>query len=915
VKDTTYKADEDGQLQAADRDKWRHDALEYMRKARMDDQELQRVEKVKRQSRLQRVAAYRHLKQIDAQLRATLAGGEGLGTFRPQTEVEKERRIPLEQLPLLVLTEDEHSVNMAAQWYLLYVKRLRMATWPDPWHRLWNDCMEGVKAAGFNLIIQLTTLCMNLPYGPWEGQKFFHEVAEAGADLLQLVDAEDPLLLDLAPQIAAELKASGDFGDGQKEWMVQQLRDASFLNKKGAHISPTRWFDWNSHFATWAEEWSLRYMCLVFLGLQVGYLQRQSAKACILALRRRLHKGSGGSKSTKQGQTEVQQVRDRCANGLHISCIIHGDKSIYHYGMMIHYSTKALTRWYSKWNAECRSRAGCLKMHVEMGLGLESFTAVGAILSWITDASAMMECGFFYEELVNSPSRFAGLTLQHDLVAQQDEHAEKLDKLQWSLVGQRVGSLNRLIRLPPRSFAMLLVSKAEAKEWALKELKRQWFAYQAAKEYTTPFWKQLVQRSPFNWELNLDVVGCLVDNKWQATPELLAWLTKVRSELGSTCPVEVAFQKNRRAESQRPDKVVGPISCWQNPVRSQLLSADFGFREVDMEAVPENPSASSSRIPATMFSSPTSRQSMNFKDIVGKGLPKHPSFSPNSSRQLVEDLQLTVYLHEHALMEEGCRAWRSKVMVPGLVVYSKTLYPGRVVSSLGAYSTCCCLWPAQRVAVGSHCNAGMFRAIELNSMADLVWAPVLDFKQWQVLGTTAISPIHMYLLNAKTMPRPALDTMRLQADRRPKPLLEVAAAKAFWRLNADLIDKLLAEEVGVTVEKGTRFPERVLLLVQKVLGCSREEGAEILEARSVSAVVADGAEELLASDECQAMMNKDEQQEMDKFLEGEAKTRAGAEDFATLVRSVRVSSASKAKKTRKPVAWPTGEREPLMRST
>ena len=113
--------------------------------------------------------------------------------------------------------------------------------------------------------------------------------------------------------------------------------------------------------------------------------------------------------------------------------------------------------------------------------------------------------------------------------------------------------------------------------------------YQAAKEYTAPFWKQLVQRSPFNWELNLDVVGYLVDSGWQATAELLTWLEKVHSELGSTCPVEVSFQKNRMAESQRPGKVVGSMSCWQNPIRSQLLSADFSFREVDVEAVPENP--------------------------------------------------------------------------------------------------------------------------------------------------------------------------------------------------------------------------------------------------------------------------------------------------------------------------------------
>ena len=62
-------------------------------------------------------------------------------------------------------------------------------------------------------------------------------------------------------------------------------------------------------------------------------------------------------------------------------------------------------------------------------------------------------------------------------MTQQGEHAEKLDKLQWSLVGQRIGSLNRLIRLPPRSFAMLLVGKADTRKWAIKELRMQWVAY------------------------------------------------------------------------------------------------------------------------------------------------------------------------------------------------------------------------------------------------------------------------------------------------------------------------------------------------------------------------------------------------------------------------------------------------------
>ena len=131
---------------------------------------------------------------------------------------------------------------------MLYVtvERLRFATWPDPWHKLWNDCV-GVKAPTSSSSSPRPVICF---MGLGKRRRFSRRWPRRRLICLSTVDAEDALLMDLAPDIAAELKAIADSGDGQKQRMVQQLRVASSLEKRGAHISPTRRFDWDSHVAT-----------------------------------------------------------------------------------------------------------------------------------------------------------------------------------------------------------------------------------------------------------------------------------------------------------------------------------------------------------------------------------------------------------------------------------------------------------------------------------------------------------------------------------------------------------------------------------------------------------------------------------------------------------------------------------------
>ena len=53
----------------------------------------------------------------------------------------------------------------------------------DPSHGVWNDVKVVLKECGFWLFIQLTTIAMNLPYGPWEDARWFECIKAAVVEI------------------------------------------------------------------------------------------------------------------------------------------------------------------------------------------------------------------------------------------------------------------------------------------------------------------------------------------------------------------------------------------------------------------------------------------------------------------------------------------------------------------------------------------------------------------------------------------------------------------------------------------------------------------------------------------------------------------------------------------------------------
>lgn len=535
-----------------------------------------------------------------------------------------------------------------------------------------------------------------------------------------------------------------------------------------------------------------------------------------------------------------------------------------------------------------------------MATGKGHLSAVRAVFAFVASPAQMMECGFLVEELC-SP-KYKGYELDSGIVGSQNELAEKLHRLQTELAAQRMGSLARVWSQPPMSFAALL-GPPRMRDWCLAKLRDLWTAFKEAKKLDTPFWQQLVKRSPFQWEVNKLVMLELERKNWVLDPSLQSALTRIFSDFGSTCPVETSFQKTRRCESERPDKHLTGLQCWMKPVFADVLQKDFSFHSVSMESVPEQPSKTKARIPRAFFKSSAKRQSVPCRSLVGKGRTPHPSFSAGSSRVLAEEMELLHFLHTRGLMARAALSWRSKIMQPGMLVYNRALKKDKVFMSFGAYSCCACLWPAKRVVTEKPNSVATYVLEAIETVDELLWAPVLEFKDWTVLECPPVSPMHFFLKNGRKPITTWPQSFRVQVEDRPQPLLRVAAKRAFWRLPAEFIDRLIADEYALELPPKTTFPRRLLAVIEAVLECTPLEATNILEQRCTAADLVENCAEIMESEEVQNMMNKDDLKDHQKDVENQVKFAEKCAFFAEEIKNRRQELGHEPSRTRKMVRF------------
>ena len=125
-----------------------------------------------------RLASFQCLRSLDNALR--IGRGAGLAAFLPAAPGSD---APLPRRPLLTWHFDQASTNMAGAMFLAYHVKLRILPVMDIFHREWNDVSLAAQRAGCWSAVLLSSLAMNVPFGPWDGCGWWEKLKEGACDL------------------------------------------------------------------------------------------------------------------------------------------------------------------------------------------------------------------------------------------------------------------------------------------------------------------------------------------------------------------------------------------------------------------------------------------------------------------------------------------------------------------------------------------------------------------------------------------------------------------------------------------------------------------------------------------------------------------------------------------------------------
>lgn len=173
--------------------------------------------------------------------------------------------------PVLSLTHDRASNNLAAVNFMKHELHMRLVTQSDPFHDTWNDvrlALQGAKA--WNIVLG-TGHVFNVLCGPWGSSAFFRQAQSMCEEHTQTMAATDELYCHLYPDFARDMRLPGD-SDSQehKRAVLAVLADSDVFKKNPNKVALSRWLAWFERFDSFGRTGSTMLLALLLIGLHTG---------------------------------------------------------------------------------------------------------------------------------------------------------------------------------------------------------------------------------------------------------------------------------------------------------------------------------------------------------------------------------------------------------------------------------------------------------------------------------------------------------------------------------------------------------------------------------------------------------------------------------------------------------------------
>eukprot|EP00971_Amphidinium_carterae_P253115 5025348-Amphidinium_carterae.3 len=458
----------------------------------------------------------------------------------------------------LIMWCDQGPLNMCAGSFMLRKQKLNVMLQRDEYHRYHNDFHNALQSSQLYSRYVESLAFLNINYGPWSSAVFFNEVLGACECASSCLDPQDSLLLLMWPRIledGASLDGAGgiegfeDSESGRKEWLLSLPSRAS-IRRKGMKTSTSRWFSWTGAFNDMDREYHSKLFGLAVVGLTKGWLKSKEDlfKPASREQRGQKRKAEedelGGSASAAtssksnswaEARKELQDMRQRCHNSLHLACQLMADIDMLRSCRIIH--LMSLDAW-SDFNRMVQSMRGpdaVVRQRLQWRAGAWC-DPLCACLERCRDVTALRRCGMDGRN-----------EMLRDVA---DSWAGTAGRLQVAWIAERSGSmLPHLAGYPERCVGLL--GNVDLMHETMHEVKGITACYAEAVHCTIPEVQELVRRHPWQDNFMKLVVAYLSKTEFSSVdPALEELLHLAFGGFGQSRMMEEINQRLRDAETR-----------------------------------------------------------------------------------------------------------------------------------------------------------------------------------------------------------------------------------------------------------------------------------------------------------------------------------------------------------------------------
>lgn len=345
--------------------------------------------------------------------------GRTLNWFRQDPDTTM-RSKEVQDWPYLGICPDQGSDGMAAAFFLKYHAHLNCEVWHDPSHGTWRDQEQAVRGVGLQGFCYLVCVLLNLQHGPWESQARYRQLSEAGAEYLEHLAPECPLLRSFAPSLVREYDLSEHEQDDDILARIIDCMKTDFnMQYKGTQVKMCRFANWVDRSSEFLGSYSAFLLRLLYVGLTEGHFTNDSLHEVLDKISVPQPAGDSHERmSIERGQDAMRSFRGLVKNNVRLAATLMLQPMTARRVKVLTHLVSEIRLWYGKQSKGLRpttAHSEWIQSQVA-GAIFEPLQATAAMLSSRRALDAIdMRLDLLIEELQWAP--------EHPAVAEEDEVA------------------------------------------------------------------------------------------------------------------------------------------------------------------------------------------------------------------------------------------------------------------------------------------------------------------------------------------------------------------------------------------------------------------------------------------------------------------------------------------------------------